>query len=148
MPHLSTCSLPDAYGRVPSAPPATPLAAGDPPLMERVEIAPGLSFSRLVYGMWRLGDDPDISAGHVRAKLEACLDQGITTMDQADIYGGYMAEEILGRALAGTDLARPDRDRHQMRHRGPDGPPCRRAGQALRHLATRISRPASISRCD
>jgi len=29
MPHLKTCSLPHAYGRVPSAPPATPLAAGE-----------------------------------------------------------------------------------------------------------------------
>lgn len=28
MPHLKTCSLPHAYGRVPSVPPATPLAAG------------------------------------------------------------------------------------------------------------------------
>lgn len=73
--------------------------------MQRVEIAPGLTFSRLVYGMWRLGDDPDTSEAHVRAKVEACLDQGITTMDQADIYGGYRAEEILGRALKGTDLA-------------------------------------------
>jgi predicted oxidoreductase len=67
--------------------------------MERVEVAPGLSFSRIVYGMWRLGDDPDTSPAHVRAKVEACLEQGITTMDQADIYGGFMAEEILGRAL-------------------------------------------------
>ncbi len=68
-------------------------------MMERVAIAPGLSFSRLVYGMWRLGDDPDTSPAHVQAKAEACLEQGITTMDQADIYGGYMAEEILGDAL-------------------------------------------------
>ena len=29
MPHLETCSLPHAYGRVPSEPPKTPLAAGD-----------------------------------------------------------------------------------------------------------------------
>ena len=28
MPHLDTCSLPQAYGRVPTAPPMTPLAAG------------------------------------------------------------------------------------------------------------------------
>ena len=67
--------------------------------MDRIEIAEGLSFSRLVYGMWRLGDDADTSPGHIRAKIEACLDQGITTMDQADIYGGYMAEELLGQAL-------------------------------------------------
>ncbi|BBU54183.1 aryl-alcohol dehydrogenase [Mameliella alba] len=36
---------------------------------------------------------------HVRNKIAACLEQGITTLDQADIYGGYMAEEILGAAM-------------------------------------------------
>jgi predicted oxidoreductase len=35
----------------------------------------------------------------VQAKVEACLAQGITTMDQADIYGGYTAEGILGAAF-------------------------------------------------
>jgi predicted oxidoreductase len=49
--------------------------------------------------MWRLGDDPDTSPAHVQAKVEACLAQGITTMDQADIYGGYTAEGLLGAAL-------------------------------------------------
>ena len=29
MPHLKTCSLPHAYGRVPAQPPQTPLAAGE-----------------------------------------------------------------------------------------------------------------------
>ena len=56
--------------------------------MERIEIAPGLSLSRLVYGMWRLGDDSDTSTAHVEAKTNACLEQGITTCVQADIYGG------------------------------------------------------------
>lgn len=67
--------------------------------MERINLTDALSFSRIVYGMWRLGDDADTSPSHVQAKIEACLEQGITTMDQADIYGGYMAEEILGAAL-------------------------------------------------
>ncbi|MCB5198218.1 aldo/keto reductase [Loktanella sp. TSTF-M6] len=67
--------------------------------MDRISITDDLSFSRIVYGMWRLGDDADTSPAHVQAKIEACLDQGITTMDQADIYGGYMAEEIMGAAL-------------------------------------------------
>jgi len=67
--------------------------------MERIGITQGLSFSRIAYGMWRLGDDPDTSPAHVEAKIEACLAQGITTLDQADIYGGYMAEEMLGAAL-------------------------------------------------
>jgi predicted oxidoreductase len=67
--------------------------------MERVELADGLSFSRLVYGMWRIGDDPDTSEKHVRAKIDACLAQGITTLDQADIYGDYTAEAVLGQSL-------------------------------------------------
>jgi predicted oxidoreductase len=73
--------------------------------MERITLAGGLTLSRLVYGMWRLGDDPDTSAGHIRAKIEACLAQGVTSFDQADIYGGYTAEALLGRALrAGPSL--------------------------------------------
>lgn len=67
--------------------------------MQKIEIAPGLALSRLVYGMWRLGDDANTSAAHVLAKVEACLAQGITTLDQADIYGGYTAEALLGAAF-------------------------------------------------
>jgi predicted oxidoreductase len=67
--------------------------------MDRVTFNDALEMSRLLYGMWRLGDDTDTSIDHVRNKISACLDQGITTMDQADIYGGYEAEEILGAAL-------------------------------------------------
>ncbi|MFZ2102926.1 MAG: aldo/keto reductase, partial [Oricola sp.] len=67
---------------------------------ERVVLAPGLALSRIVYGMWRIGDDSDTSAAHVQAKIESCLAQGITSLDLADIYGGYETEAILGRALA------------------------------------------------
>ncbi len=67
--------------------------------MQRVKLSDTLELSRLVYGMWRLGDDSDTSVGHVEAKIQACLDQGITTFDQADIYGGYAAEAVLGNAL-------------------------------------------------
>lgn len=72
--------------------------------MERVNLTSDLSLSRLIYGMWRIGDDTETSTAHVQAKIESCLAQGITTMDQADIYGGYEAEEILGNALKGTGL--------------------------------------------
>jgi predicted oxidoreductase len=67
--------------------------------MERIELAEGLSFSRLVYGMWRLADDSDTSVKHVDAKINVALDQGITTFDQADIYGGYTAEAVMGTAI-------------------------------------------------
>ena len=67
--------------------------------MERISLTNNVTVSRLIYGMWRLSDDTDTSPSHVQAKIEACLAQGITTMDQADIYGGYEAEEVLGHAL-------------------------------------------------
>lgn len=67
--------------------------------MDRISLSPDLTVSRIIYGMWRLGDAADISPSHVQAKVEACLEQGITTMDQADIYGGYTAEAIFGGAL-------------------------------------------------
>lgn len=67
--------------------------------MDRVSLTNNVSLSRIVYGMWRLSDDKDTSTAHVQAKIEACLEQGITSMDQADIYGGYEAEEVLGNAL-------------------------------------------------
>ncbi|MGB0772156.1 MAG: aldo/keto reductase [Paracoccaceae bacterium] len=72
--------------------------------MERISLSKEVSLSRIVYGMWRLGDDENTSPEHVRAKIDASLDQGITSFDQADIYGGYEAEEILGNALSGSTL--------------------------------------------
>ncbi len=68
--------------------------------MERVRIVENLDFSRIIYGMWRLTDDSDTSVAHCTKKISLCLDQGITTFDQADIYGDYKAEEVLGNVLA------------------------------------------------
>lgn len=67
--------------------------------MDRISLTSNLSFSQLIYGMWRIGDDENTAPEHVAAKIQSCLDQGITTFDQADIYGGYVAEAILGAAL-------------------------------------------------
>jgi len=79
--------------------------------MERVRITEGLEFSRIVYGMWRLADDGDRSERTVRAKVDACLAQGITTFDQADIYGDYESEPLFGRALKADP---PLRDRIEI----------------------------------
>lgn len=70
-----------------------------PENMQRIDLSEDLSFSRLIYGMWRLADDVDTSASRVRAKMDACLEQGITTFDQADIYGGHQCEKVMGGAL-------------------------------------------------
>ena len=74
--------------------------------MDRIQITDDLSFSQIIYGMWRLGDDTDTSQAHVQAKVEACLAQGITTMDQADIYGGYTAEALFGETLKAAPALR------------------------------------------
>lgn len=76
--------------------------------MNRFFLSPkGPKVSALAYGCWRLADDPK---GHdparVRAKIDACLDLGITTFDHADIYGGYGCEGIFGKALADGPLLR------------------------------------------
>lgn len=68
--------------------------------MDRFQIADDVAISRIAYGMWRIAADADTSPAHVQAKIETCLAQGITTMDQADIYGEYGAEAVLGCALA------------------------------------------------
>ena len=47
----------------------------------RIDLSGQLELSRLVYGMWRVADDPDTGPAHVQAKIEACLDQGITTLE-------------------------------------------------------------------
>ena len=69
-------------------------------MMKRIELSDKLELSQIIYGMWRIGDDENTSPSHVQAKIEACLSQGITSLDQADIYGGYEAESILGRCFA------------------------------------------------
>ena len=50
--------------------------------MQRIRLSDSLELSRIVYGMWRIGDDPDTSPGHIQAKIETCLEQGITSIDQ------------------------------------------------------------------
>lgn len=97
--------------------------------MQRIELKDGLELSRLVYGMWRIGDDTDTSPKHVQAKIEACLAQGITTMDQADIYGGYTAEAVLGTAMR----AAPD-----LRYKLEIVTKCGIVAPAGRHSAARV----------
>ena len=67
--------------------------------MPRVELNPSLSLSRLAYGVWRLSEAADTSPAAVAGRIQACLDQGITTFDHADIYGGYSCEALFGAAL-------------------------------------------------
>lgn len=68
--------------------------------MKRQTIAPrGPEFSRMIYGTWRLLSTKP-TAQEINARLNACLDLGITTIDTAEIYGLYEVEKLLGAALA------------------------------------------------
>ena len=64
-----------------------------------IELAPGLNLSRIVWGAWRLAEATDHAPAAVAARIRACLDQGITTFDHADIYGDYRCETLFGDAL-------------------------------------------------
>jgi len=61
----------------------------------------GPMVSQIVYGTWRLADDDPSQATveSILARIDACLEVGITTFDLADIYGCYTYEELFGNAL-------------------------------------------------
>lgn len=65
----------------------------------RIQIAPGgPEFSRIVLGLWRLASWQKTPQERV-SFLQEALALGITTIDQADIYGDYQSERLLGEAL-------------------------------------------------
>ena len=67
--------------------------------MKRIKINENIDLSQIIYGMWRLADGEINDTKSVTDKINLCLDQGITTFDQADIYGDYSAEALFGIAL-------------------------------------------------
>lgn len=68
-------------------------------MVQRTTIAPqGPTFSRFVMGYWRLMDW-NMSPQERVSFIEQHLELGITTVDHADIYGGYQCEAAFGDAL-------------------------------------------------
>ncbi|EFG4811304.1 aldo/keto reductase family oxidoreductase [Escherichia coli] len=75
-------------------------------MVQRITIAPqGPEFSRFVMGYWRLMDW-NMSARQLVSFIEEHLDLGVTTVDHADIYGGYQCEAAFGEALKLAPLLR------------------------------------------
>ncbi|MUK39595.1 oxidoreductase [Aliivibrio fischeri] len=69
-------------------------------MINKTTIAPqGPQFSELVQGYWRLGDWGMAPKERLRF-LKQHIELGITTVDHADIYGGYQCETLFGEALA------------------------------------------------
>lgn len=65
----------------------------------RIALPNGRSLSRMAYGVWRLSEAQDSSVNANLARIDACLAQGITTFDHADIYGDYRCEALFGEAI-------------------------------------------------
>lgn len=67
--------------------------------VSRVALHPqGPTFSRLIMGYWRLMEW-QLSPAALLDLMKYHLDLGVTTIDHADIYGGYQCEEAFGHAL-------------------------------------------------
>ena len=63
----------------------------------------GGSFAKLHQGVWGQQDERDTFA-----TVKAALDAGINFFDNAEMYGGGAAEEVLGRALKASGYSRGD----------------------------------------
>jgi predicted oxidoreductase len=140
--------------------------------MARIKLSPGgPEVSRLAYGVWRLAEDPaGTSPQRIRAKIDACLDCGITTFDHADIYGGYVCEGLFGQVLKADRALRdrielitkcdinapgPNRPGTRVKHYDATGPAIIRCVErSLRELGTDhvdlllIHRPDWLTRAD
>ncbi|WP_312228391.1 aldo/keto reductase family oxidoreductase [Pseudescherichia sp.] len=68
-------------------------------MVQRITLAPqGPEFSRFVMGYWRLMEW-NMTPRQLVSFIEAHLEMGVTTVDHADIYGGYQCEAAFGDAL-------------------------------------------------
>ena len=90
----------------------------------------GPEFSRIVLGLWRLAEW-QMTPQERLTLLQQALDIGVSTVDHADIYGGYCGEALFGEALAlapqlrhrmkivskcGIKLVSANRPAHKIKH--------------------------------
>lgn len=102
----------------------------------RIELSPqGPDFSRIVAGVWRMAEWNWTPAQRLQW-VESCVEQGVTTFDHADIYGGYTIEALFGEAL---HLQPSLRDRLQLVSKcGIALPHANRPGVRLKHYNTTV----------
>jgi aldehyde reductase len=68
--------------------------------MKTVTLPSGEQVAAMGQGTWFMGDDR-AARGEEIATLRAGIDQGLTLIDTAEMYGEGAAEELVGEALAG-----------------------------------------------
>ncbi|HSL86624.1 MAG TPA: aldo/keto reductase [Bacteroidales bacterium] len=66
--------------------------------MNTVRMSDTLTMDRIIHGHWRLMDWK-MTREELLRFVEEVMDLGITTVDTADIYGGFSCEEAFGEAL-------------------------------------------------
>jgi predicted oxidoreductase len=99
-------------------------------LTDQASFNQGSLCSRLVLGVWRLGEW-QMKTKDIRHLIHTCLEFGITTVDHADLYGDYTCESLFGEALreepalreklqliskCGIKLISPNRPAHTIKH--------------------------------
>ncbi len=68
-----------------------------------------MNYTRLIAGTMTWGNwGKDLNTGQMTSLIEACVNNGITTFDHADIYGGYTTEAAFGKALQAFSGAREE----------------------------------------
>jgi len=67
--------------------------------MNTIKLNSDFEISRIVHGLWRL-TDWNLSNQELLKLTEQCTEMGVTTFDQADIYGNYSCEKLFGDALS------------------------------------------------
>ncbi|GAA0872645.1 aldo/keto reductase family oxidoreductase [Gangjinia marincola] len=66
-------------------------------------------FSRIIQGVMTWGEwGKKFNRQEMISQLNFCIEQGVTTFDHADIYGGYTNEEHFGTAFAEANIQRED----------------------------------------
>ncbi len=66
----------------------------------------GPRLSRLILGLWRVADKPVKSPQQILELIQHSLLLGINTFDNADIYGDYSCEYLMGKALKSAPALR------------------------------------------
>ena len=70
--------------------------------MKKVILKSGISVSAIGQDTWKIGDDPDKREQEITA-LRTGIEQGMTLIDTAEMYGSGRSESLVGEAIAPYD---------------------------------------------
>lgn len=67
--------------------------------MKQISLTPDFSISQVVHGQMRIGDW-HLTSEQLLEQMKTIAQMGIDTFDNADIYGNYTCETLVGDAMA------------------------------------------------